>query len=390
VDELYRLTRESAEGEAAALYEYLSDLEDDPAAVRSAVRAYTAVLAATCQQAVGFEMAQVKSDNIVFENVIVDEAARANPLDLLVPMSRARRRIVLVGDHRQLPHMLEPDVERELDGPVEDATRQALRESLFERLFHEMRDRESVDGVRRTVTLDVQYRMHPDLAKFVSDTFYAKHGESFRSGRPADDFGHDLPGYEGLIGAWVDIPSARGVEVSGRSKRRPSEARWVAKETHRLLQHNPELSIGVISFYSAQVTEILRAMEGLELAESTGAESLRVADAWRETRGQDGRLKERLRVGTVDAFQGKEFDVVILSMTRSNDISDPDGTKARRRFGHLMLENRLCVAMSRQQRLLIVAGDAEMVQGPWAGDAVPGLVAFWDLCGGERGARLHL
>ena len=49
--------------------------------------------------------------------------------------------------------------------------------------------------------------------------------------------------------------------------------------------------------------------------------SFRVADAWRETRDADGHLKERLRVGTVDAFQGKEFDVVFLSMTRSNDFA---------------------------------------------------------------------
>jgi len=67
----------------------------------------------------------------------------------------------------------------------------------------------------------------------------------------------------------------------------------------------------------------------------------------------DGHLKERIRVGTVDAFQGKEFDVVFLSMTRSNDLPITDNRSLRRKFGHLMLENRLCVAMSRQQRLLI-------------------------------------
>jgi hypothetical protein len=44
----------------------------------------------------------------------------------------------------------------------------------------------------------------------------------------------------------------------------------------------------------------------------------RIRDAWRQTRGTTGKLIERLRVGTVDAFQGKEFDVVLLSMSRSS------------------------------------------------------------------------
>jgi len=57
-----------------------------------------------------------------FESVIVDEAARANPLDLFIPLSMARRRVVLVGDHRQLPHLLEPDVERQLAEGVEQGT----------------------------------------------------------------------------------------------------------------------------------------------------------------------------------------------------------------------------------------------------------------------------
>jgi superfamily I DNA and/or RNA helicase len=89
----------------------------------------------------------------------------------------------------------------------------------------------------------------------------------------------------------------------------------------------------------------------------------------------------------VDAFQGKEFDIVLLSMTRSNDIQGTDERSFRRKYGHLMLENRLCVAMSRQQRLLIVVGDASMLQGATAADAIPGLVRFYELCGGPNGIR---
>lgn len=384
-DALYAKARESAGGEDAVLYQYLDDLENDIDAVRDAVRSYTAVLAATCQQSVGFQMSQAKGEDTIFANVIVDEAARANPLDLFIPMSRAERRIILVGDHRQLPHILEPDIESQLEKSVSDATKDALRRSLFERLFQAMKEREAKDGIKRTVTLDKQYRMHPVLGAFVSDTFYAPYGEGFESPRPPEDFVHDLPGYTGHVAAWVDMPLSRGREHGGQSKRRPAEAEWIAKEVERLATARRDLSFGVISFYSAQSDEVLLAMERRGMSERLDDGTCRVRDAWRETRSEDGRLIERLRVGTVDAFQGKEFDVVFLSMTRANDLPVSDERSLRRKFGHLMLENRLCVALSRQQRLLVVVGDSAMLRGEASEKALRGLVAFRDLCGGRHG-----
>lgn len=389
VDALYAKARESAGGEDGVLYEYLNDLENDIDAVRDAVRSYTVVLAATCQQSVGFQMSQAKGEDTVFANVIVDEAARANPLDLFIPMSRAERRIILVGDHRQLPHILEPDIESQLEQSVSDATTAALRRSLFERLFQAMKEREAKDGIKRTVTLDKQYRMHPVLGSFVSDTFYAPYGEGFESPRRPEEFVHGLPGYAGRVAAWVDMPLSRGREHGGQSKRRAVEAEWIAKEVERLATARRDLSFGVISFYSAQADEILLAMEKRGMSERLDDGSYRVKDAWRETRSEDGRLIERLRVGTVDAFQGKEFDVVFLSMTRANDLPVSDERSLRRKFGHLMLENRLCVAMSRQQRLLVVVGDSAMLRGEASANALRGLVAFLELCGGKHGLAVQ-
>lgn len=389
VDALYSKARESAGGENAVLYEYLNDLENDIDAVRDAVRNYTVVLAATCQQSVGFQMSQAKGEDTVFANVIVDEAARANPLDLFIPMSRAERRIILVGDHRQLPHILEPDIESQLEQSVSDATTAALRHSLFERLFQAMKEREAKDGIKRTVTLDKQYRMHPVLGSFVSDTFYAPYGEGFESPRRPEEFVHDLPGYAGRVAAWVDVPLSRGREHGGHSKRRAVEAEWIAKEVERLATARRDLSFGVISFYSAQADEVLIAMENRGISEQLDDGSYRVKDAWRETRSGDGRLIERLRVGTVDAFQGKEFDVVFLSMTRANDLPVSDERSLRRKFGHLMLENRLCVAMSRQQRLLVVVGDSAMLRGEASEKALRGLVAFHELCRGTHGLAVQ-
>src|SRR5438128_10816641 len=117
----------------------------------------------------------------------------------------------------------------------------------------------------------------------------------------------------------------------------------------------------------------MRALASVGVTESNDANGFEVRDSWRETTGT---RKERLRVGTVDAFQGKEFDVVLLSMTRSNDLPATDERSLRRKYGFLLLENRLCVAMSRQQRLLVVVGDDGMLRGEAAERMVPGLVAF--------------
>ena len=389
VDALREKVRSSRGGVSTVLHEFCDDLENDRAGVRDTVEHYTVVLAATCQQSVGHQMNLRKGDSNIFDTVVVDEAARSNPLDLFIPMSLAERRIILVGDHRQLPHILDHEIESDLDSDASEKTREMLRTSLFQRLFTQLRQREQLDGVKRTVTLDVQYRMHPILGQFVNDTFYAPHGESFASGRPATDFSHSLKQCEGAVAAWVDMPLGRGVEYGRQSKRRQVEATWIAKEAHRIMSEQPDYSVGVITFYSAQVHELHRHMEALGMTEQIEDGSYRIHETWKTMRDRAGKLKERLRIGTVDAFQGKEFDVVLLSMTRANDMPADRPKWLRRKYGHLMLENRLCVAMSRQQRLLIVVGDSGMLEGEQAAKAVPGLVRFIELCRGEHGVQLH-
>lgn len=390
--------RASSSGAAAILEDYLQAL-DDPELVKVAVTDFTMVLAATCQQAVGYEMNRQK-EQPVFDTVVIDEAARANPLDLLIPMSLARRRIILVGDQRQLPHMLEPNVERKLmqPGMLSNQQRAAYKDSLFARLFEQMKQLEQKDGVRRTVTLDTQYRMHPKLASFVSQQFYEPYGEGFKSVRPSEDFAHRVPGFEGKFAAWEDLPIQRGAEKSGQSKSRPAEATAVARLAKTILDECPELSVGVITFYSEQVKLLWQEFAKLGLsgrsegdrddedrdAERSERNGWRVKETYRFTATGDGMQQERLRLGTVDAFQGKEFDVVILSMTRSNTlpVTATDLTGQRRKWGHLSLENRLNVAMSRQKRLLIVVGDRAMVTHAVASEAIPALVAFERLARG--------
>ena len=376
------------------LQEFLEDLEQDRRTTRGVVEHYTSVLAATCQQSMGYRISELKSSNqdgelqgegTVFENVIVDEAARANPLDLLIPLSTARRRIVLVGDHRQLPHILERDVEDLMFSDENVQQEEQLKQSLFWRLFNNLRELEKKDGVRRTVTLDVQFRMHPVLGQFVSDVFYKPYNESFQSGREQSDFDHGLPPYGNAVAAWVDIPFSAGSESGGQSKRRPVEARWIAEDVFQMMQIRPDLSFGVITFYKAQEDELYRAFEKKGMVERNEDGDFVISNAWRESRSHEGFLQERLRIGTVDSFQGKEFDVVYLSVTRSNDFSQGDEKAARRKYGHLMLENRMCVAMSRQKSLLVVVGDRAMFEPVGECKPVRGISEFINLCEGKYG-----
>ncbi|MEU8001135.1 AAA domain-containing protein [Catellatospora sp. NPDC049111] len=388
MDEMAQRVAESpGDGLALALLDYREAIHGDPAAVDWTLREYTASYAATCQQVASPGMARVKGesrvDDIIFDTVIVDEAARANPLDLMIPLIHAGRRIILVGDHNQLPQMLEPDVEREFEPDM----RRLLSESLFQRLFESLNRPGS--PVARVVTLDTQFRMHQVLGQFVSRNFY---GGKLDSVRPDADFVHHLPRYGDAVAVWLDVPPQAGPESGERSKSRVAEAQAVAAEVKRLVDEAPDLTIGVISFYSGQVKEIYRQLAAQELLTRAGqgyepVERLRYKSS--------GERLDRLMVGTVDAFQGKEFDIVLLSMTRCSPrhgvVPDPASPEyhrwAARRYGHLTLINRLCVAMSRQQRVLIAVGAAAMFDGPQTPAALGPVSDFLRICrgGGPHG-----
>jgi len=373
-------------GPEKVIYDYLNDLENDPNGVRNTIRDYTVVLASTVQQSKSKKMAIAKTGDITrdydFNTIIVDEAARANPLDLFIPLSAASRRIILVGDHRQLPHMLEPDIEKEVKKSItiKEKFEDALNKSLFERLFNELKDREEKDGIKRTVTLDKQFRMHPELGEFVSRNFYESHGDPIiESGRGEDDFFHDLPGYERKVLCWNNIPISMGSESKTKSKTRNCEARAIARELKRIVHHDEHMTFAVIAFYKKQVELIWEALKDEGLAELIDGEYQVIKSLKQTEKGSE--FTEKLRIGTVDAFQGLEFDCVMLSVVRSNNIKVTESEETWiSKYGFLMLENRSCVAMSRQQRLLIVFGDKEMFRNEYAQQAVPALANLVEIC----------
>ncbi|CAN7649811.1 DEAD/DEAH box helicase [Acidovorax delafieldii] len=393
-------------GLVAAIERYQEALEIQPRRVRQAVETYSSVVGATCQQAVSRQMALLKDGSedaisgLRFGSVVVDEAARANPLDLFIPMALARRRVVLVGDPRQLPHLLDAEIEEEIRTERGDQVASATyQQSLFERLWRQFERRKAIDGINRVVMLDQQFRMHPRLGDFVSKHFYEKAGLGrVHSGRPASDFTLTLPDFGGAVAAWVDVPVSEGSEgrpsAGSRTRVRDAESKRIASLVKRLLQQLPaDASLGVITFYSGQRDAICKAL-------SSGPHPVMewVDGAWRpcESFAQLPNGGERFRVGTVDAFQGKEFDVVLLSTVRSNarqvEIPSPEAEASERdrfelqassRYGHLRTPNRLNVAMSRQRRMLIAVGDRAMFEGPIAEACVPEMHAFLAFCDEE-------
>jgi superfamily I DNA and/or RNA helicase len=199
------------------------------------------------------------------------------------------------------------------------------------------------------------------------------------------------------------VPNEAGKEqrLESGSRDREAEAKIIAKRLSdwiksdestadymKTLTHDdrqPGLSFGVISFYKAQVFAVYKALQKYGITERAQDGTWQICQEYRFLDNGE----ERLRIGTVDAFQGMEFDIVFLSMVRSQDMNalpphirneEDDKKKQQKLFGHLMSENRLCVSMSRQKKVLAIVGDGVFANTQIAEDAVPALKNFYDLC----------
>jgi superfamily I DNA and/or RNA helicase len=249
-----------------------------------------------------------------FDLLVLDEACQTTEPGCWIPITRCRR-VVLAGDHCQLP----PTV------LSAEAAAQGFRVSLLERL---------VDHYGPTVTrrLQVQYRMHEAIMNFSSAEFYdceLQAADSVRS-----HLLRDLPSVqsEPLTESPVEFIDTAGAsfdeqrEPDGESRLNPSEARLVVRKVHALLAAGvPAASIAVIAPYSAQV-RLLR-------------ESLNVPG---------------LEIDSVDGFQGREKEAVIVSLVRSNSENE---------IGFLGDVRRMNVALTRARRKLLVIGDSATLGG---------------------------
>ena len=288
------------------------------------------VIAATCLFS-GYRGKGRPEDRLAFDWVIVDEAGRATLPEVLIPIVKADRAI-LVGDERQLPPM--PDemtreemVIAEAEG-LEGESR--LDTSLFQSLVEQVAD----GGVNQIASLTKQYRMHPAIGNLISTVFYEgrlQNGEESPKRRPTLDW---LPAPVTWISTSGD-PQRDETRV-GQSYANPTEASCIVDVLEKLQDKRsasgPRTILGVISGYSAQVEHLTTRINPEDNSR------------WRSL---------DIEIATVDSFQGRECDVVLYSTVRSN---------RDRRIGFLKDYRRINVALSRARDRLVIVGDNMMME----------------------------
>lgn len=287
-----------------------------------------------------------------FELVIVDEAGQATEPAMLqalrhLPAGYAGR-LVLVGDHRQLPPVVSDEL---IPPPVPEAFRQlgleagdSLRTSAFERLARLY--------PHALITLTEQYRMNAPICTLVSQTFYEGRlvpgtqavAEQTLSGWLA---GLGMPGPAGSI--WSGPPVVL-ITTEADPDARDSGARFTAGGSPDEARDNPR-ETEIVSALLAELVGSLPPARRVEIAREIGVIS--------PYRRQNNRIRQELqrrdpalaavRVDTVDRFQGSEREVIVVSLVNSNDEAA---------IGRLHADwRRMNVAISRARRALVIVGD---------------------------------
>lgn len=326
-----------------------------------------------------------KQNRINFDIVVQDEASKATPAELSLPLIYGKKSVI-IGDHRQLPPnldredilyklhyqlMQEPDIDTQKEiKQLEDFVRynfDQLEKSHFERLYMQAQD--SIKGI-----FHYQYRMHPDINDVIKQ-FYVKDGGLECGLVEPKDLGVNDPDFEnnpfsryhgisidGFVSPenhviWIDTKTPEILEGSSRANMGEVQAiDWVLstlsksdsfKEYNSKLQNDEEKEIGLISFYGAQLKYLKRLQNNYSSNLS-------------------------IKPSSVDRFQGMERNIVIVSLVRSNCIAErpnqaPDfriytqfGYRSQKDLGFAKSPNRLNVALSRAKRLLIIVGNSDL------------------------------
>jgi len=261
------------------------------------------VVAATTNGAAAF-------DQDAFDVAVVDEATQASRAATAIAVNAAEK-LVLAGDHRQLPPY-----------GVREGGEGEMRPSLFETILERY-------GDDVAVLLARQYRMHDAIASFPNEAFYG--GRLETADQAADRTVDGLSAVE-----LFDVAGEERREERGASVRNAAEADVVADRVATLLDAGVDPGdLGVIAAYSGQVSEIR-----CNLVE----------------RGLD---QAAFTVDTVDSFQGGEREAVVVSFARSNDTHDA-GFLEHPEEG----PRRLNVALTRARCHLSLVGDWDTLTEP--------------------------
>lgn len=244
-----------------------------------------------------------------FDLLVIDEAAQATEPTCWIPLQRSLK-IVLAGDHCQLP----PTV-------VSQQARQCgLHVSMMERLMEQ-------GGAEISHKLTTQYRMHQQIMQFSSTEFY--NSELTAAATVREHLLVDLPNVTRTPSTetsirFIDTAGSSFSEESeeqGSSLQNPEEATCVVRQVEQLIATGVSPGdIAVITPYSAQA-RCLRDLFGNLTVE----------------------------IDTIDGFQGREKEAVVISLVRSNTRGD---------VGFLSDTRRINVALTRARRKLVVIGDS--------------------------------
>ncbi len=310
--------------------------------------------------------------DLTYDVVIIDEASRATQTEAMIPL-RLGRRWVLVGDHKQLPPTMFPEVKDRLLAAGVSPLHGSI--SLFELLQGvEIKDSNFKNlfkvNSRDRAILTTQYRMHPAIARFVSAVFYddpeliKSDGDALHRGLPFAPF--ESP---------ICVVDTRDWPRQGRHKLCEwplnQEQRGDRPETSRSLSNPLEVSLVVEVIKKLAAASKQADGETLGRLQSNGGEhaqkiSFAIITPYREQvfqiRAAIGQIRdwgllhiESDSVATIDSYQGKERDIVIFSCVRT-------ARSAKTNLQFLEDLRRLNVAFSRARHKLILIGDGATLQ----------------------------
>ena len=281
---------------------------------------YVDVVGATC---IGINSNKLFA-NIPFDVVIVDESGQIQLHNLMVPLSRASKAI-LVGDHKQLPPVVDDELAAELEEQGFDPI--FLQKSWFEILWDPMPE-------DHKTMLDTQFRCPAIISDFVSKAFYE---DKYFAGSGMEKKQPILPSFNATM-AFIDTSKIlnsfeQSRVTDGRTELLGNEVETtiIIKTLMNFIRELPYLAekneIGIIVPYKNHVLEVKRTIKKLKL--------------------DIGNLNVEDLVASVDSYQGQERDVIIFAFSRSNKGGN---------IGFLADWRRLNVAMTRTKKQLIMVG----------------------------------
>ncbi|CCE85436.1 Piso0_005032 [Millerozyma farinosa CBS 7064] len=284
------------------------------------------------------EFASVKDGNL-FDTIIIDEVSQSLEPQCWIPLIShlGFKRLIIAGDNLQLPPTVKSS---KLDAPaaqgvaVPAAARHSLEVTLFDRIVREC------NGDAYKKLLDTQYRMNDAIMAFPSRELYEgklKADSSVKNillrdmpnVQPTDETSPPCLWYDTQGGDYPEQmdDSENPLTDSMGSKYNEMELLAVKKHIDLLIAAGvAPRDIGVISPYAAQVARLRKALAAADL--------------------------DAVEAATIDAFQGREKEAIIISLVRSNDD---------RAVGFLSEKRRLNVAMTRPKRHLCVVGDMDLM-----------------------------